>query len=126
MSNDLTLTGLFTSERRLQDYVNQSVRIFKRMKYMVGRQEIYLSDNSATKEHMQIARMQQTLLLAMDIMKKSCIALVKENYYSDASREPAMKLINLKMKDFAGRIDMGTATTLSYPALVILYDRERS
>jgi len=101
MSNDLTLTGLFTSERRLQDYVNQSVRIFKRMKYMVGRQEIYLSDNSATKEHMQIARMQQTLLLAMDIMKKSCIALVKENYYSDASREPAMKLINLKMKDFA-------------------------
>jgi len=124
MGETLTLDGLFVSEANTKNYIEQSIIIFRRLKYLGSRFDGFLQSNNPTKEHSQISNMQNTCFLAMDIMRKSCISLVKEEYYSPHMRQPHMSRIEKRMTDYDNTF-LTPYRGLSHSALVIMYDKER-
>jgi hypothetical protein len=124
MGETLTLDGLFASEMQTKNYIEQSIIMFRRLKFLGSRFDGFLQSNNPTREHNQISHMQNTCFLAMDILRKSCISLVKEEFYSPHLRGPHISRIERKMKDYDNTF-LTPYRGLSHSALVIMYDKER-
>jgi len=124
-NNQFELDGLFRQENRLDEYISTTKQIYSSLLFVHGRLDMYLSNNDADYRHRNLARRDNSIMIAMDILKKSALMLVKETYYSDEKRGMYEELINRKMKDPA-EVQIFAYVPLSYSGLVIMYENTRS
>lgn len=118
------LTGLFSHETRLEAFLKISNEIYSDMKYCLGNMEGYLSSNKADKDHMEISRRADSLLLAMDIVKKAAKDQIRLNFYSEDRRAYEYSEIDKRMRPIDRSIS-SIPRGNSYGACLIKFDKCR-